>query len=103
MLVLSDVYAKTIYGFGIRKVRDNQEFFDVYLRNPNTSTFRRVDSDDINHVFSNIIISDFEKTRLDYTLADFNRTYQNLGIKIVEGEIQLPPREEYEIEEIKII
>lgn len=103
MLVLTDVYAKNVYGFGLRKVRDNQEYFEIYLRNPESATFRRVESDDINHVFSNIIVSDFEKTRLDYTLADINRTYNNLGIRIIDGETQLPPSEEYEIEEIKII
>lgn len=91
------------YGLGFRKVRDNQEFFEVYLRNPKKATFRRVETDDVNHAFSKIITSGFVTSRLDNILANADSTYRVFGVKISESEMQLPPREEYEIEEITII
>ena len=100
LLVLTDVNRKE-FGFGIQEKKGS---YVIYLRTKSdTLTFRQVESNDVNHVFSTIITSGFVTSKLEYILADSGRTYDSFKVRVTEGEMQLPPREEYEIEDIKII
>ena len=101
LLVLCDVYGRNIYSIGIKK----SNFFEVYLRGDiNDPQLRRIDKDDVNSVFSRILNTRFVNSRLEYTLESSERTFKDLGVRIVENETMvIPPRKEYEIEEITII
>lgn len=101
LLVLCDVNGKKIYSIGIKKSNN----FEVYLRGDiNDPQLRRIDNDDVNSVFSKILEKRFVNSRLEYTLKSRERTFDDLGVRIVGNEtMEIPPREEYNIEEITII
>ena len=79
--------------------------FKVYLRmNSTENYYSLVDNDNINEVFSKILISNWADMMITRILSDPERIFQYIGVRIAnERSVQLPPREEYDIEEIKII
>lgn len=102
LLVLTDRYDQNrIYAWGRRTSKGN---FDIYLRqtmdNPN---FIQIDEGIINCVFSELM----EYRVVNYRtgiLFNEDTIFQNVRFRTIENSFaQLPPREEYQIEEITII
>ena len=93
VLVLTDQYKKFIHGFAIAQKKlsgQNKWGYTIYFKkDPNSHLFYLVDGDEINSIFSK-----YMNTR---------GTWEQLGISFKDESMQLPPSEEYEIEEIKII
>ena len=102
LLVLTDITGREIYGFGTKK---DMNSFKIYLRMYSSENcFSLVDKDNINEVFSKILESNWADMMIKRILRDPERISQCIGVKIAnERCVQLPPREEYEIEEIQII
>lgn len=108
LLVVTDACGETVYGFGIRKLSDQRKTFEIYLRHDNVNyinarlhesevDFKLIDSDNLNQVFSNILGS------AKYAFADTHTAFNSWRIKTLDRVMKLPPREEFEIEEITII
>lgn len=80
-------YKNEVQGFAIRI---NQEEFKIYFLNAVNHRFERINTSDINTV-----LSKFMTTR---------QTWSDMGYNIIpEQYMSLPPREEYQIEQIEII
>ena len=101
LLVLTDINQQYVYGLGIKKI----SAFAVYLRDyTNDDYFRLVDNDDVSYVFSKIISSNWANERLKCILMNRIKTFQEIGVAFDSDRcMALPPREEYDIEEIQII
>lgn len=102
MIVLTDILGNNIYGIGIKK-----KTFAIYLRdytNGDTPRFRMIDNNNLNEVFSTIISSNWVEDRLKYILSDTEKVSREINVNFVNTKyLQLPARNEYEIEEIIII
>ena len=102
LLVLTDYSGSQIFGVGIKK---NKTSFNVYLHERNTdNSYSLVDNENVNYVFTKFLTSNWADTLVWYILSDHRRILKHIGVSIVDGQgMQLPPREEYEIEEIQIM
>lgn len=102
LLVLTDNYGRQVFGIGIKK---NKTSFNVYLRDrDNDNSYCLVNNEDVNFVFSKFLKSNWADTLVRHILSNHSRIYKYIGVSIADGQrMELPPREEYEIEEIIII
>ncbi len=104
LLVLTDYKGDIEYAFGIRKPGKTNPNFDIFLRCAFLdSDFVKIDNKNINEIYSRII-NNYTKYKLEHTLENKDTLLKYFGLNFNDNSIKrLPPKDNYQIEEIKII